>query len=238
MNELWRDVVGYEGLYQVSSLGRVKSLDRIVSVAGHTRKYNGNILRTHNGEDKYTSCTLSKKGKTKTHMVHILVLRAFVGEPEEGHETLHLDNNKHNPALSNLRYGSHICNMAFNVDNGTNMLGEDHPRSKITEKDVVKMRRLYDSGLSSLDISRKFNLSICHVNKITGNRIWKHLPHTTRKANKLSEKLTPAKVIRIREFRRVGIQIKELMTMFNVSRKSIQNVIHGKTWIDIKEAWV
>ena len=99
MEEQWKPVVGFEGLYEVSNLGRVKSLhydkERIIKLT---------IKR------KYVIVVLVKNGKQKNLQVHRLVLIAFIGEPKVGQECDHIDRNSINNRLDNLRWATRAEN--------------------------------------------------------------------------------------------------------------------------------
>lgn len=109
MDEIWRDIPGYEGAYQVSNLGRVRSLDRLVKRKdGHGNtsvdwQYKGRILSTR---PKTCGHLVVGLGANNTKLVHRLVLLAFVGPPQEGEECLHGDGNPANNRLENLRWGT------------------------------------------------------------------------------------------------------------------------------------
>ena len=96
--EVWKDIIGYEGLYQVSNLGRVKSLN-------YKRTGQSRILKpsTNNG---YKQVILHKDGHQYTYTVHSLVMKAFVGERPEGMDIDHKDSVRFNNRLENLRYVS------------------------------------------------------------------------------------------------------------------------------------
>ena len=104
MEEIWKDVVGYEGYYQVSNLGRVRSLDRIAS---NGRKIKGKILSTKvNTPPYYTRASLSVNGKMKLAQVHRLVAQAFVYNPDPEHKTQvgHKDESRTNNRADNLEW--------------------------------------------------------------------------------------------------------------------------------------
>ena len=104
MEEIWKDVVGYEGYYQVSNLGRVKSLDRISS---NGRKIKGKILSTKvNTPPYYPRVSLSVNGKMKLVQVHRLVAQAFVYNPDPEHKTQvgHKDESRTNNRADNLEW--------------------------------------------------------------------------------------------------------------------------------------
>lgn len=91
--EIWKDIEGYEGLYQVSNLGRVKS---------NLRK--GRILKPSTTHDGYYNLTLSKNGQLKTYRVHRLVCSAFISNPLNKSEVNHIDGNKKNNSIENLEW--------------------------------------------------------------------------------------------------------------------------------------
>ena len=107
-NEEWRDVVGYKGLYQVSSLGNVRSLPREVKgKVNIVQNLKGRVLKQ--GEIKssagtYLAVSLSKNGNSKTFRVHKLVCTAFHGAMAHNHHVDHIDDDKHNNRADNLEW--------------------------------------------------------------------------------------------------------------------------------------
>ena len=99
MNEIWQDIEGYEGIYQVSNLGQARSLDRIDSLG---RLWKGKILKPVNRTDGYQHVHLAKDGVKKTFLVHRLVYEAFNGKIPEGMQVNHINENKSDNRLSNL----------------------------------------------------------------------------------------------------------------------------------------
>lgn len=121
MNEsdLWRDVVGYEGIYEVSSLGRVRSLDRI-DAGGH--RLTGRLLSPSVHSNGYMGLLLSKDAKIVTKKVHRLVLEAFRGPCPDGCQTRHLDGCQTNNELTNLCWGLPTENYDDQIRHGTRFL--------------------------------------------------------------------------------------------------------------------
>lgn len=116
--EEWRPVVGYEGLYSVSNLGRVRSEDHI-SASGSRRR--GRILKQWADSRGYKSCRLYKSGIGALRFSHRLVCEAFHGpQPEDKSFVLHWDDNKGNNRADNLRWGTNRENQRDSVRNGTN----------------------------------------------------------------------------------------------------------------------
>ncbi|WP_211339176.1 NUMOD4 motif-containing HNH endonuclease [Salana multivorans] len=115
--ETWLPVVGYEGLYEVSDRGRVRSLDRL-SAAGAPQR--GRVLRPSIAKGGYPMVSLYRDRGRSTRTVHRLVLLAFVGPEPEGAEACHRDGNPTNNALPNLYWGTHSENMHDAVRHGRN----------------------------------------------------------------------------------------------------------------------
>ena len=123
MKESWQPVPGYEGLYQVSDLGRVRSLDRTVwrQRLGKAMQWTlqGRLLKTKwVGRAKYVGVSLSKNGQVATRTVHSLVALAFIGPRPEGMEVNHKDCDKQNNALNNLEYLTHGENQRHAAQRG------------------------------------------------------------------------------------------------------------------------
>lgn len=112
--ERWLPVVGFAGLYDVSSEGRVRSLDRIVRCkGGHTRLHRGRVLSPKLVNNGYLQIDLSREGVAHQRLVHRLVLDAFVGPAPDGTEACHApDPDTRNNRASNLRWDTHANNCA------------------------------------------------------------------------------------------------------------------------------
>ncbi|MBC8726059.1 hypothetical protein F6X37_32345 [Paraburkholderia sp. 31.1] len=117
--EIWKPVVGYEGYYEVSDQGRVRSLSRVVIRANGTRlTMHGRVLALPLTQRGYPSVVLSVDGAKYPRVVHQLVLEAFVGPRPAGAEGCHGDGDPTNNAASNLRWDSHSANMHDRVAHG------------------------------------------------------------------------------------------------------------------------
>lgn len=109
--EIWKDVVGYEGLYQVSSSGQVKRVPRTMkNVNGRFSKVPGGLRKQKIQSNGYLTVNLSKDNKVKFHLTHKLVAEAFLGPRPEGADICHNDGDKKNNCVSNLRFDSHSEN--------------------------------------------------------------------------------------------------------------------------------
>lgn len=114
--ETWRDIPGWEGIYQISNLGRVKSFKVVPS---------GKVMRLSNKTGDYIRIVLQKKGrKNETHLVHRLVAKLFLPNPSNLPVVNHKDGNKQNNSLSNLEW----CTNSYNVRHSMNM----HPMQSVS----------------------------------------------------------------------------------------------------------
>ena len=116
-NEIWKDIKGYEGLYQVSNKGRVKSVERIVRIAdklGGVRLKGEMILEQEVGKLGYHRVNLFNNDKGKKHLVHRLVAEAFLDNPMNYPQINHKDENKDNNIPSNLEW----CTAKYNSNYG------------------------------------------------------------------------------------------------------------------------
>lgn len=118
--EEWRPVPSYEGIYEVSDQGRIRSLSRFITErTGTVRRHDERILRLQMNSNGYLVFDAHRDDHRRTLHVHQVVLLAFVGPPKQGQEVLHGNGNRRDPRLSNLRYGSHAENVADQVRHGT-----------------------------------------------------------------------------------------------------------------------
>lgn len=114
--EYWRNIEGYEGLYQVSNLGRVKSLGRVsVYKDGRKKVLHERILHNFLSDQGYYHVMLCKNGETKRFKVHRLVAMAFIANPDNLPVVNHKDENPQNNVVENLEW----CTQAYNVRYGT-----------------------------------------------------------------------------------------------------------------------
>lgn len=120
--EEWRPVPNYEGIYEVSNHGRVKSLERIVKIrTGGERKYGGIILKPQIGSHGYRSVCLFKDKKPRQHTIHALVLSSFQRSKKDGEVCRHLDGNQLNNHTENIVWGSYRENGKDAVRHGRNV---------------------------------------------------------------------------------------------------------------------
>ncbi len=169
--EIWLPVVGYEGLYSISNLGRIRSEDRMVRSKSGEYFKKGIILSPCGGS--YLSVRMCDGSTKKTTCIHRMVAAAFIGKVPEGEEVMHLDGVTHNNNINNLRYGSRSCNFAFKVDDGTDNCGEKGTMSKLTTKEVVHMRWIWRiTGDSYAKIAKKFSVAPMTAFRAINKQCW------------------------------------------------------------------
>lgn len=177
--EEWRDVVGYEGYYQVSDTGKVKSLKRITRNNFYSNQIKHDfILKPNTDRGNYKYVALSKNAKTKSIKVHTLVLIAFVGPKPKGMCCRHIDGSRDNNNKHNLCWGTYKENQHDRRIHGTDRYfkGEEHPAAKLTEKDVLEIRKLYeDSQNTKVELAEKYNVSRENIYRIVNHLTWKHI---------------------------------------------------------------
>ena len=141
--EIWADVPAFEGHYKVSAQGRVRSLDRFVPVRGQTdHLIRGKILSAKTDPDHYKSLTLRRPGFRRSVAIHVLVLEVFRGPCPLGHESRHLNGRKWDNSLPNLVWATHQENERDKIRHRTQLRGNRHPNSKLTDDQVIELRSL------------------------------------------------------------------------------------------------
>jgi DNA-binding XRE family transcriptional regulator len=163
--ELWLPVVGYEGLYEVSDLGRIRSLVR------------GRLMALPIC-DRYVRVRLSKDDISKIHNVHSLVCLAFIGPRPEGHDVCHWDGIKTNNRLSNLRYDTRSANHLDKRRHGTMAKGSGHGIAVLNAEAVIKIRAARAAGRSKTSIAEEFGVSRPTIYAIERGMTWRHVPAT------------------------------------------------------------
>lgn len=180
MMEIWRDISGYEGFYEVSNRGRIKSLARRIEVApsprsanGYTREIASRILKiVPVGPAGRSTVSLWKGHQVSVLSVPALVLSAFLGPRPEGCLACHRDDDAQNNDLENLYWGTPKENAEDKVKNGGQPYGEACQSAKLTAKQVQEIRAL-KGHMSQTKIGEKFGIAQAQVSRILSERHWK-----------------------------------------------------------------
>ena len=173
--ERWKPIPGYEGSYEVSNQGRVRSLQRIIQApGGGVRKIPARMMcltpKRVAGDHVYLSATLSRSGKHARLYAHRLVLMAFTGVPKYKAEVRHLDGDTQNNCLGNLRW-----KIRRPRQKPGKARGERHGQSKLTASDVVDIWGRLRVGQPDLAISADFPVTTHAVRDIREGRSWRWL---------------------------------------------------------------
>lgn len=173
MGEIWKDIPGYEGRYQASTMGRIRSLDRMVRGVCHFtgkefyRKVKGQILRP----GRFCKCghvsVVLGHGAIGSP-VHQLVMKTFVGEPPEGMEVLHENGDPTDNRLENLRYGTR-------TENILDVFRQGKAWRKLSVDDVQAIRFGFYCGISGVELSKMFGVSQSIISAIRKGRIFSWL---------------------------------------------------------------
>ncbi len=176
--EIWKDVDGYDGVYQVSTLGRFKSVDRIVKCKNGAKKlYRGRMMKAVVANMGYYCLNMSKNGNVKSCHLHRLVAEAFISNPENKRTVNHIDGNKLNNCVANLEWATDSENNQHAVDNNLRNIkvGEAVSKAKLTELDVLEIRRLKHSGMSGPAIAELFPVGVTAIYSVINKLNWTHV---------------------------------------------------------------
>lgn len=167
--EIWKAVVGWETSYEVSSFGRVRSLN----YRGHKGVVKV-LMGTKLGG--YVRYDLRDKGRRRMVFGHVLVLEAFVGPAPIDHEGCHNNGVRSDNALSNLRWDTQAGNQADRLKHGTDNRGEKSGKAKISEIDARAILTRRRAGESAAIIAKDFGVTDRTVYQIFHGERWAHIP--------------------------------------------------------------
>lgn len=171
MEEEWRDIEGYEGIYQVSNLGRVKALERILIIP---EKIMTNTLT----EVGYLQVRLTKNKSAKSELVHRLVAKAFIPNPDNKPEVNHKLGIKTDNRVTELEWNTksenqlHAYKVLGKKSNFKPQRGNNNGLSKLTWTQIEEIKTLLSIGLSQRKIALKYNVSQVTISNINQNKIW------------------------------------------------------------------
>lgn len=173
-NEVWRHVVGFKGLYEVSDLGRIKSVSRMVrSPNGGQKAIGERIMKCRLNNNGYPRCNISKRGVVVTVLVHIVVARSFHGKCPRGHEVRHKDGDQANCREANLCYGTKLQNESDKVAHGTAPRGEKCGTAKLSRKQVAEIRLRYSAGgVTQRELGAEYGVSHAAIGLAVSGKSW------------------------------------------------------------------
>lgn len=163
----WRPVVGYEGLYEVSSTGLVRSVDRVTP---HGRRRKAQMIALSRLSGGYSGVELYKNGRGKTKTVSHLVAEAFLGQRPAGYDVCHCDGSRTNDSVANLRYDTKSANQQDRRVHGTHSIGEKSVNARLTWEAARDIR---ESAEPDSHLAKKYRVSRKAVWFVRKNRTWR-----------------------------------------------------------------
>lgn len=230
--EVWKPAGGYEGAYEVSNCGRVRSLPRVttrkngmpLTVAGRVRK-----IQTFPTGYRYVTL------RDRTVYIHRLVAAAFIPNPEDKPEVNHRDGDKANNRVSNLEWATRRENVAHAFATGiVQQNGSDNPMSKLQEVDVEDILRRLAGGAKQRDLAAAFGVTKDAISSIALRKKWAHVRVDGETENLIRKRfrpngprLTPDQIAEMRSLRASGQQIIAIVNKFDVHPATAAKYVKG-----------
>lgn len=217
-NEIWKETLGYEGMYAISNYGRLKGIKRTIKASNQfvdfDRTINEKIYKPSINGSGYFTVALSKNGTSKTYLLHRLVAETFIKNEKNKKEVNHKDGNKINNAVSNLEWLSSKENKTHAKKKGLGYLGGERCVQSILKNDDINgIRLLLKCGLSQSKIGNLYGVSQGAIQKINKNKTWSHV--------KFSLEMTQQYLSAL-QAKPPGLQPKDLLKFFPGSLSNCQ----------------
>lgn len=171
MTERWLPVPGFEETYEISDLGRVRSLFRATG-GGPRRRSEPLVLRPKRTKSGHLRVCL---GRGTDALIHRMVLTAFVGTPPDGTEGSHLNGDPGDNRLANLTWETRRENFARKAEHGTAARGEKSPVAVLSGRQVREIRKLLDSGSTQNALAETFGVNQSTISRIRTGKRWASL---------------------------------------------------------------
>lgn len=170
--EIWKDIEGYEGLYQVSNLGRVKSLSKKRGFGEQKEK----VLKPWITNLGYCTVTLYKNSLSQIKRVHRLVAEAYIPNPENKETVNHIDGNKQNNTVENLEWNTQSENINHSIKTGLVSHSPYVSGAKLNKTQIQEIRNIhipYDKKTGTRALARKYNVDPSTISKIINMKSYK-----------------------------------------------------------------
>ena len=224
-NEEWKDVVGFEGLYKVSNLGRIRSIGY-----GGRR---GNIMAVHPDKGGYLKIRLTKDKKDYSFLVHRLVAMAFIPNLYNYETINHKDFNTQNNCVENLEWCTQKYNNKYSRDAGHYYYSEKAraaaKRNRKIPDEVAKLIFAdYQKGMKQADLASKYKVTKAFVCRLVHGRCRTEYTNLPLEAD-LKMKFSDEDIISMNESFRNGTSLKELAEKFHTSSIYVRSLVFGRT---------
>lgn len=182
MTEIWKSVVGWEGIYEVSNFGQVRSISRLIARQdGSTQRFRQCILSPRKNSTGYLIVTLSdlSNGRRATVRVHRLVAEAFIPNPMSLPEVNHIDSDRANARVDNLEWVTPSQNRYHGYHFGSvslpRRIGEKTSSAKLDAGKVLEIRLLASRGVSSRQLAKKYAVNKTTILRLLSGETWSHV---------------------------------------------------------------
>lgn len=178
--ELWKPITGYEQFYEVSNLGKVRCVERLIVMPTYTYiKKSKELTQFKDGRGYLHVKLYDGSGNPKSWTTHRLVALTFIPNPENKSSINHINGNKLDNRLENLEWCTHAENMKhaskLNSWDKSRYVGENNDLSKLTNEQVLTIREEYKNGVKRRELSNKFQTTFSNICNIVERKTWKHL---------------------------------------------------------------
>lgn len=245
--EQWLAIDGYQGIYQVSDWGRVRSLQRTITDRnGELQLIPGKDLKLYSDRYGYLQVYLTQNYQTQLFNIHHLVAKTFlapplgkVGSKLDSYCLNHIDGNKQNNCATNLEWITHAANQQHAIDTGLFNSSGSQTQSKLTEAEVLDIWELLrEQRLSMRQIALCFDVSVKTIQKIKYGKAWRKVTGyhniSRQPVRRNWSKLTVERVREIKVLlRERKLSIKEIAELYDVSKWTIRDIKRGHSWRDV-----
>lgn len=227
MKEVWKPIPPCPG-YEASSLGRIRSLDRMVKMKSKFglvfyRPYKGKILKpliTNAGYIRFIAPMY------KSFLVHRAVCWTFLGEPPTlKHHAAHLDGNALNNKIENLAWVTASENCLHKKEHGTDASGSKNNKARLIESDIPKIMKKYLDGYSTIRIAKIFKVSDSTIRNIIYGITWRHIPREKFKRTKRRINISDANKI-LNKWNK-GTSLLNIAEEFKMGKRTVQRILSG-----------
>lgn len=178
MSEIWKDIIGYEGMYQISNLGRVKSLSRVIQKKSGSTGISKEKIMASADNQGYRIIYLHKDAQKEKFTIHRLVATAFICNTENKTDINHINGIKSDNSIYNLEWVTKSENTlhAYRTGLKKSLKGSDNPMSKLTEVNVIDIKFKYrNGGHSYRTLSVLYNVDKALIARIIKGISWPHV---------------------------------------------------------------